>query len=292
MDNAASFEHLAPTLEKLGVHFVAIDLPGHGLSDHLPAAANYSGVSHTLPALFALRKLGWLREHGEGHPATLNLIGHSMGAGVAALLAGTLGPTRVHSCVFIEGIGLYTHPPSLAPQDMMNAFLSRVRSGDKPGRTKVYDSLDAAVAARCETVRRFPGHQFLSVEAATPMVARGTRSAGPEGLGGVAFTHDPRLRETTAPYLTEDQNEAFLHAIKCRSLLLLAEHGWPVPHDIARRRSDAIAAHADIETMKGAGHHLHLEPDTRDAVARRVEDFLRVELARAPVATAGAAAKL
>ena len=32
LDNAASFEPIAPLLEQC--HLVAVDLPGHGLSDH------------------------------------------------------------------------------------------------------------------------------------------------------------------------------------------------------------------------------------------------------------------
>ena len=36
LDNAATFDHIAPALK--GVQLVALDLPGHGLSDHLPMA--------------------------------------------------------------------------------------------------------------------------------------------------------------------------------------------------------------------------------------------------------------
>ena len=35
LDNAATFDLIAPHLE--GVYLVALDLPGHGLSGHMPA---------------------------------------------------------------------------------------------------------------------------------------------------------------------------------------------------------------------------------------------------------------
>ena len=40
LDNAASFDFLAPLLS--ACHVVALDMPGHGLSDHKSAQANYN----------------------------------------------------------------------------------------------------------------------------------------------------------------------------------------------------------------------------------------------------------
>ena len=39
LDNAASFDGLAPLLPELNI--VALDLPGHGLSEHKPAGSVY-----------------------------------------------------------------------------------------------------------------------------------------------------------------------------------------------------------------------------------------------------------
>jgi glutathione S-transferase len=78
LDNGASFDRLAPMLS--GLHLVALDLAGHGRSQH----RHPSVVSHFIdwaPEIVAVAdRLGW---------ETFVLIGHSMGAGISSLVAGT-----------------------------------------------------------------------------------------------------------------------------------------------------------------------------------------------------------
>src|SRR5688500_18042292 len=74
LDNAASFVPLAPYLDD--VDLVAIDLPGHGRSAHLPPGADYSFAGALHSVLDAADALGW---------DTFALLGHSMGAGIGSL---------------------------------------------------------------------------------------------------------------------------------------------------------------------------------------------------------------
>lgn len=76
LDNAASFVPLAPHLSAL--QLVAIDLPGHGHSAHLPAGASYTTAAAICHVLDVADALGWDR---------FSLLGHSMGAGIASLTA-------------------------------------------------------------------------------------------------------------------------------------------------------------------------------------------------------------
>src|SRR5580765_8467017 len=76
LDNAASFVPMAKHLD--GIELVAVDLPGHGHSVHLPPGSIYTfemAVHHVLDIADAL---GWER---------FSLLGHSMGAGIASLVA-------------------------------------------------------------------------------------------------------------------------------------------------------------------------------------------------------------
>jgi len=44
LDNAGTFDHIAPLLPDLNL--VAIDLPGHGLSEHRPMGTNYHFIDY------------------------------------------------------------------------------------------------------------------------------------------------------------------------------------------------------------------------------------------------------
>ena len=92
LDNAASFVPLAPHLASL--QLVAIDLPGHGHSAHLPAGASYTTAAAICHVLDVADALGWDR---------FSLLGHSMGAGIASLTASV--SDRVERLVAIEALG-------------------------------------------------------------------------------------------------------------------------------------------------------------------------------------------
>ncbi|MBC7990158.1 MAG: alpha/beta fold hydrolase [Luteimonas sp.] len=83
LDNAASFVPLAQRLD--GIDLVAIDLPGHGASAHLPAGADYSFAGTVNALLDIADALQWPR---------FALLGHSMGAGIGSLLAAAC-PQRI-----------------------------------------------------------------------------------------------------------------------------------------------------------------------------------------------------
>ncbi|HAN79843.1 MAG TPA: hypothetical protein DCQ47_00175 [Gammaproteobacteria bacterium] len=81
LDNAASFSRIAPLLA--GCRVVAIDQRGRGLTDHLRRPYHiWDGVPDVIEVLEAL---GWDRAI---------LLGHSMGAAVATIVAGAY-PDRV-----------------------------------------------------------------------------------------------------------------------------------------------------------------------------------------------------
>ena len=68
LDNAATFNQLAPLLK--GVRFIALDLMGHGYSDHRPPSMPYYIWDNVVDVVAVADELG-LEE--------LHLLGHSMG---------------------------------------------------------------------------------------------------------------------------------------------------------------------------------------------------------------------
>ena len=99
LDNAASFLPLAPFLD--GIELVAIDMPGHGRSAHLPAGADYAFAGALANLLDVADTLGWDR---------FGLLGHSMGGAIASLLAAAC-PERVTRLLAIDAIGTLAETP-------------------------------------------------------------------------------------------------------------------------------------------------------------------------------------
>ncbi|MGH8029957.1 MAG: alpha/beta fold hydrolase, partial [Arenimonas sp.] len=93
LDNAASFAPLAPHFD--GIELVALDLPGHGGSAHRAPGHDYVFVDWIHDVLDALDALGWERAV---------LLGHSMGGGIATLVAAA-APARVERLALLEALG-------------------------------------------------------------------------------------------------------------------------------------------------------------------------------------------
>ena len=94
LDNANTFDGLAPLLPELDL--VAPDFAGHGFSSHRATGVHYTSFADVQDALAIANGLGWER---------FNVIGHSMGASVAAELAG-LFPERILRAVMVDGFAL------------------------------------------------------------------------------------------------------------------------------------------------------------------------------------------
>lgn len=241
LDNAASFATLAPLLDD--VELVAIDLPGHGHSDHRAPGAFYHYVDYLGDVLGAADALGW---------NSFTLLGHSLGAAVASVLAAAV-PSRVRQAWLIEGLGPIASVESKALELLRQALRDREAIAAKSLR--VFESTAVAVAARMQA-------NGLTEAAARLLVERGTRRTE----GGFVWSSDPRLTLTSAIRLTEAQILAWLAGITCPTLLVTAEPSPPYfTRDVVERRCAAVAG---IERVALPGtHHLHLEDPAPVAAA-------------------------
>ncbi len=238
LDNAASFERLAPLLPEL--QLVALDLPGHGLSAHRPPEAVHHFLDWVPELAAAADALGWER---------FSLIGHSMGAGIASLMPAAF-PGRVRRVVLLEGAGPLAAPAEAAPEQLRRALEDEARMAAAPAR--VFPDLESAIAAR----RR---DSDLDEEAARLLVERGTTAVD----GGIRFRHDPRLKTRSRLRFTEEQVLAFLRQIPCPVLAVRARQGWPFPEDEVRARL-AVIPDLQVAEVEG-GHHVHMTDPERVA---------------------------
>jgi pimeloyl-ACP methyl ester carboxylesterase len=245
LDNAASFDPLLLRLP--GIHAVAIDLPGHGRSDHRPVGAWYHLVDNLTEVAGVLDVLGWARAI---------LLGHSMGAALASLFAAAL-PERVEALWLIEGLGPLATPEAELPAQMRRALEGRARVADK--QLRVFASVDEAVAARL---------------AATPMAEASARLLVERGLraveDGFVWSSDPRLLLPGPIRASEAQVEACLSAIQCPTLLITASE---VPayfsSELVERR--AACVRTITRRVVDGRHHVHM--DDPAAVAAAILDF-------------------
>ncbi|CAN0378993.1 unnamed protein product, partial [Phaeothamnion confervicola] len=67
LDNANSFDLLAPDLAQAGFQVVAIDLPGHGRSQHLGIGGRYHFLDYPGYIVEFCRGMGWNSFHLVGH---------------------------------------------------------------------------------------------------------------------------------------------------------------------------------------------------------------------------------
>ncbi len=245
LDNAASFDGLGPLLS--GCRLVALDLVGHGRSDWRPPGTHYHVVDYIGDVLAAADCLGWER---------FSLLGHSLGAGVASLAAGTV-PGRIRRLALIEGLGPLTHSAAENPAALETAIAQMRHLPRK--RLPVYPDLKAAVSAR----ERAGG---LSRAAAHTLTARSVKPVD----GGLSWRSDPRLTFRSPLYLMEIQVLAFLSRIQAPTLLINGEAGYLADRPVMAQRYDRVAD-LRLSWLPG-GHHLHLE--NPESVARLLNQFL------------------
>jgi len=243
LDNAGSFALLAPLLAQR-FHVIALDLPGHGHSDHLAPGAQYHYLDYVRVVLETADALQLDR---------YTLLGHSMGAGIAALVA-TAVPQRIERLRLIEGLGPLGDDGSQTLKRFREAFASRADS-IKPLR--VFRDIEQAVNARVIV-------SGLAADLARPIVTR----ALIETDGGWQWRSDPRLTHKSGVRQAESQIHTMLRGIEAPAALLLAKPATTyLPTAPMQARADCVA-NIVVSHLDG-GHHLHLEQPV--AVAAWVE---------------------
>jgi YrbI family 3-deoxy-D-manno-octulosonate 8-phosphate phosphatase len=245
LDNAASFERLAPLLD--GLRIVALDLPGHGLSEHRPAGAAYHFVDWVVDVIAAADALGWEQ---------FGLLAHSMGASIASLVAGTF-PERVTHLALVEGLGPLSVSAEEAPLRLAKSIARRAARTRRAPRA--HEDREAAAARLCAA------NPSLSAEGARILVARGTKDVE----GGVTWRADPRLRALSPMRITEEHVHAFLKRVSCPTLLIRARAGYAFDMKMIAARAACIPR-ATVKEVTG-GHHVHL--DDPQAVAEVLTPF-------------------
>ncbi|WP_448131033.1 alpha/beta fold hydrolase [Stenotrophomonas rhizophila] len=246
LDNAASFVPLAAQLP--GLELVAIDLPGHGHSAHLPPGTQYNTPGAICHVLDVADALGWDR---------FVLLGHSMGAGIASLAAAA-APERVERLIAIEALGGLRGPENETAQRLREHV--RAARALPTRRLRVFPDLSAPIRARMMTNQ-------LSEPCARLLVERGVKPVD----GGYSWCSDQRLMLPTAMRLSEAQIDDLLAAIECPTQVIYATPAQAYYPEPLRSERISLLRDGRLAVFPGT-HHLHMEHP--QVVAQVIRTFL------------------
>ena len=246
LDNAASFLPLAPFLKDFDLF--ALDLAGHGRSDHRPSGARYYMMDNLWDIDAVLDALAW---------EDCILLGHSLGGVIASTFA-VAAPERVQKLVTLDGLG----PLSARPDETATRIKSSMESIRKAGSgLRDYPDIDSAVKSR----QRVSGLPY------GPARLLSERSlANKDGI--YRWCTDPGLNWRSPSFLTEEQVLDILAAIDCPTLSVVCnEIRKFIGSTGGKKRWSAVrnATHKKIE-----GHH-HFHMDQPERTAELIMDFLK-----------------
>ncbi|MEE9345165.1 MAG: alpha/beta hydrolase [Methylococcales bacterium] len=248
LDNAMSFSPIAHSLIQVTPDFMAVDLPGHGRSDHREQGNHYHFVDYVFDVLECVAQLGWNR---------FVLIGHSMGAGIASLIA-AVAPELVSHLILIDGIGpLSSHAGGVT--DQLEKSIRSYQRMTPRLKQMTYPNWDALIKRRAKIGN-------INHKAAELLVKRNAK----QDDGEIIWLADRRLNCLSPIYMAEQQVLSFLSRIEATTLLVKAKQGLLNQRATTLERITAVSK-LEVVELSG-GHHLHME--NPEQVAAQVIRFL------------------
>lgn len=237
LDNAASF---LPLMELVtDFDFVAIDLPGHGLSAHRSAEASYLFVDWVREVFAAADALEWERFH---------LLGHSMGAGIASLAA-VAHPERILSLLCLDGF----MPVTSEADEVTSRLRDYVRDTLRDRRQVSFPTEQAALEIRARA------GEFEHLEGLRRMVARSIQPKDDRYL----LKPDRRLQTHNPLRFSQRHVEQLASDLSVPTGIVVAENGLEFVKDQVRSLGPRVRDFARFD-VKGF-HHVHLDAPERVA---------------------------
>ena len=229
MDNWSSF---LPLSTELNCRLIAIDLPGHGFSEHIQDGNWYHFIDYIVRLKEIVAKL---------HLKKFHIIGHSMGAGIGSLYTGTF-PEQILSLIMIDGLGPLVNPANDARDILRDSIL---KQGNKKLRKRSFENITLAIKTRMSA-------GDLSFKSAKILVENQMR----KNESGWNWTYDYKLKDTSSLRLTPEQLESVFIKIKCPVLIIAASNGYILKSPYWNKR---LLIENLIERELNGGHHLHMD---------------------------------
>ena len=252
LSNAASFD---PLIEYFPNHLtlLAIDLAGHGFSDHYPVKNAYNYSSFISDVIEVLKYMSWEQ--------TI-LVGHSFGGNVAINVAGIL-QNRISKLIVLEG----AYPPDSKYETYSDYILEMYENTNniKVKKDRVYPSKAKVVE------RIIEGNPDILHSSAEILATRACR----EENGGYVLTRDIGLHKPAFLISTtcfwDVFCQTFYNRITMPALFLIADESPYNGLDNRIERKYKLSPTTRIVHIPG-NHQVHM--DNPSEVGRIIKEFL------------------
>ncbi|WP_340677789.1 alpha/beta hydrolase [Paraglaciecola sp.] len=248
LDNAASFLPLSEYLDDF--YIVALDVTGHGNSDHRAPGNHYHLMDFVHDIHELVETQGW---------QPFILLGHSMGGIIATLYASCFND-KVNKLISIESFGPMTKDAASSPAQLRESIESRIKANRSKARHP--SSLDHTIDARAKAGE-------MSKASASLLVARNVEQID----GQYYFKTDRKLRTFSSLRITEEQAEAFLRNIACPMLVVHGDKGFESMRAAFSHRKSWVS---QLRSVECSGHH-HVHMDNPQPVATAIREFLNAD---------------
>lgn len=231
LDNCASLDGLATRLK---ADIVCLDLAGHGRSSARQHLGAYNVWLDIAEVLSVADQLGW---------QSFDLLGHSRGAAIAFLIAGTY-PQRVENLVCLDGLCPLIADENKAPEQLHQSISAVKKLLSR--QQNFYSSIEGAISAR--ECGMFP----LCSADAKCLADWGVA----EVSEGFYWQYDPKASAPSELKFTINQIAAFAHNIQAKVSLHLASKGIILNNPDAMMLINSMKAWHRKEYQ--ASHHFHM----------------------------------
>lgn len=245
-DNCGTFDTLAPLLPS-HVSFLALDLPGHGLSSRMPDGIPYSNLNNVMFLKMIQKEYNWDK---------ISLIGHSMGSNIGFLFTG-IYPDDVDMMIGIDAL----RPGYVAPERTIE-ILSKSIDGFMIADERNQDKSEPPSYTYDELIERLYNGTSGSVTKETcPFLLERAIKKSEKYPEKYYFSRDSRLKYTN---IQAAGQEALLNlARKITSPYLYIQAELTPLHEEEKYFNEGLAAMKENPNFQhqlilNATHHLHL----------------------------------
>uniref|UniRef100_A0A8D8A2N8 Probable serine hydrolase n=1 Tax=Culex pipiens TaxID=7175 RepID=A0A8D8A2N8_CULPI len=263
LDNAGTFDTLIPLLPQ-HASFLAIDLPGHGLSSRIPAGLSYQSMDHVYLIKRIVKHYGWER---------VSLLGHSMGSIISMVYAATF-PGQVDLYIGLDCLKSHITEPA----EIVRRLEDRIPKGllaDERNR----DQAEPPSYTYEELVERLHqgSNRSVSKEVAPYLLNRNIAESSTQP-GRFFFTRDSRLKFMHSVSVGWSQEMCLAMAKRMATMPYLFLKATDSPYYEDKKYFDqfvdvvrGVNPLFRLEYVEG-GHHVHLSEANK--VAPIVSSFL------------------